>query len=89
MHCPIEFVVIFWLKRHVIDASLGRFPSAKSSIFPGACGPSTPPAALPPAAHAGSGFDFNWGGDHAFNHSKVRVSLGCLILRTGNDLTEI
>ena len=33
VRCPIEFVVFFWLKWHITDASLERFPSAKFSNF--------------------------------------------------------
>ena len=33
VYYSIEFVVFFWLKWHIIDASLERFPSAKSSDF--------------------------------------------------------
>ena len=31
----IEFVAFFWLKWHIVDASLERFPSAKSSKISG------------------------------------------------------
>ena len=80
VHYSIEFVVFFWLKWHIIDASLERFPSAKTPNFPGACGRSTPLAALPPAATAASDFVFNWVGDHAFNPScppHTHILHGC------------